>query len=82
MRKHLIYKFRDEITGLFGFKLEHEPLKCIKSVLIYTREDSGQRVLPPENLKMIQEVFSQNMNLDVSVISRLNNLSFVEQVEE
>lgn len=79
--KKLLQNFRNELTRVFDIELQQEPLKCIKSVLIYTREDAGQRILPSENLRMIQRILSQNTNLDVTVISHLNGLSFIEQVE-
>jgi len=79
--KKLILHFRDEISRVFDVELPLEPPRCIKKVLIYTREDSGQRVLPSDNLRMIKDIISQNKNLEITVLTHLNELSFMEQVD-
>lgn len=79
--RRLILNFRAEITRVFGVELQQGQLQCIKRLLIYTREDSGQRILPSENLRMIKSIISKNLNLDLSIVTHLSDLSFIEQVE-
>jgi len=80
--KNLFTKFREEISFVFEIGLPPKPITCIKKILIYTREDAGQRVIPTENLYQIQDMITSMFPMsEITVIKSLKRLLFREQVE-